>query len=143
MPPHLLAPRSTTSPCHLRKRHVPPTRTCSTNPPLLITSTRPRNPLRPWSFPTVLMSQLILACGTATSQPPLCLAQINFYRATSATWPACYNTWHAFSNSEVWKVVTAQYPPTGTIWRISLGVHIRDLRIWLGPAPFNQKHHYP
>ena len=86
---------------------MPPTRTRSTNPSLLTTSIRPWNPLRPRSFPTALTSWLTLACGTATSQPLLCSAQTNFYRATSATWPARYNTWYASSNSEVWKVATA------------------------------------
>jgi len=107
MPPHLLAPRNTTSPCRLHKYHVPPTRTRLTNPPLLTTSIRPQNPPRPWSFPTALMSQLTLTCGMAISQLPLCSARMNSCRAMSAIWPAHYNAWHASSNSEVWKDATA------------------------------------
>jgi len=99
--PPSTGPRNTITPCRLRKRHMPPMRTRSTNPPLLTTSICPWNPLRPRSFPTALTSRLTLACRTATSQPPLCSAQTNFYRATSTTWSARYNAWHASSNSEV------------------------------------------
>jgi len=100
---HPLAPRSMTSPCRLRKCHVPLTRTCLTNPPLLTTSIRPWNPFHPQSSPTVLTSQPTLTCGTVTSQPLLCSAQMNSCKAMSATWPAHYNAWYAFSNSKAWK----------------------------------------
>ena len=90
---------------------MPPTRTRLMNPPLLTTSICPRNPPRPQSFPTVLTSWLTLTCGTAISQLPLCSARTNSCRAMSATWPAHYNAWHASSNSEVWKDVTATTSP--------------------------------
>jgi len=64
---HPMASRSTTSLCHLRKRHVPPTRTCLTKPPLLTTSICPQNPPCPWSFPIALMSQPTPTCRMATS----------------------------------------------------------------------------
>jgi len=110
-PPHPMAPRSTTSPCRRRKHHVPPTRTRLTIPPLLTTSIRPRNPPRPRSFPTALMSQPTLTCGTAISQLPHCSARMNSCKATSATWPAHYNAWPASSSSEVWKDATATTSP--------------------------------
>ena len=109
--PHPLAPGSTTSPCCPRKCHVPPMRTCLTNSPLLTTPIRPWNSPHPRSFPTVLTFQLTLTCGTEISQLPLCLAQTNFYRTMSATWPAHYNAWYASSNSEVWKDATATTSP--------------------------------
>ena len=100
--PHPMAPRSATLPCRLCKRHMPPTRTHLTNPPLLTTSICLWNPPCPWSFPIALTSWPTLTCGMATSQPLLCSAQTNSCKAMSATWPAHYNTWHAFSNSKTW-----------------------------------------
>ena len=91
--------------------HVSPTRTCLTTPPPLTTSIRPQNPLRPWSFPTALTSQLTPTCRTATSQPLHCSAQMNSCKVISATWLAHYNGWHAFSNSKVWKGVTVTTSP--------------------------------
>jgi len=69
--------------------------------PLLTTSTRHQNPYCLQLFPIALMSQLTLTCGTATSQPHHYLALTNSCKITFAIWLACYNVWHAFSNSEV------------------------------------------
>ena len=81
-----------------------PMRMRLTNPPLLTTSIRPQNPPCPWSSPIALMSRLTLTCGTAILQLPLCSARMNSCRAMFATW-------HASSNSEVWKDATATTSP--------------------------------